>query len=469
MPSDPLAASNETRRITIQSITGSRACVFAVAFALLSVVPAKAQLGPLPGLPALSLGQPNGPARLDGNGVLSASLPSTVSSAQVAATGVVQSISIGSGGGYVLTPPSITIAAPPAGGSQAVATVSSMGIGSTLIVSAGAGYTVGALLSLNGGMCSAAPVMQVTNVNGSGGVTGTAAISPGLCTAIPNPYTMTATTNSGSGSGASFNVNWSVTGVRVISGGSGYTFIPSVTFSPTTSPLPSSGTATGNASLANLLALGISGIGGSGIAAQGAFVDASKIRIAATGSPLTIPPNTSWLALIQPGTLSSQTLTLPTSPADGLILRISTAGAISALTLSPPVPGWTNASSLPANSGFELGWDAGLAVWLPFTGGFGTGAVASGPALNTVSNTYTNSGAISTTDSFALINSARAVTMTLAAGNMNGHSIVINNYGTGTTTISLMLGGSLSTVTLAQGSVLNVTWSASLATYLLNA
>lgn len=92
-----------------------------------------------------------------------------------------------------------------------------------------------------------------------------------------------------------------------------------------------------------------------------------------------------------------------------------------------------------------------------------------GPAggLITVSNTYTSAGAIATTDSYSLINSASSLAMTLANGSVNGHSITINNYGVGTATVTLKLQGSTQAVPLASGSVLNLFWNTSLTTYLL--
>jgi len=88
-------------------------------------------------------------------------------------------------------------------------------------------------------------------------------------------------------------------------------------------------------------------------------------------------------------------------------------------------------------------------------------------ALNTVTNTYTSSGAIATTDTFALINSASAVSMTVAAGSTDGHPIIINNFGAGTATVTLNIQGTSTPVTLPSGSVLNVSWNAAHSTYLL--
>ncbi len=96
----------------------------------------------------------------------------------------------------------------------------------------------------------------------------------------------------------------------------------------------------------------------------GLLVDGSKSRATATGSGITVGASTNWLALTQTSTVSAQTLTLPASPVDGQLLRVSTLGTITALTLSPTVPGWTNGAQLPAGTGIQLGYDATAATWM---------------------------------------------------------------------------------------------------------
>ena len=96
----------------------------------------------------------------------------------------------------------------------------------------------------------------------------------------------------------------------------------------------------------------------------GVQADASKTRLTATGTAYTVPATTSWLAMVQTGTLAAQSLTLPSAPVDGQLLRISTIGQVTALTLSPTVAGWSNGATLPANAGFTLGWDATSSAWL---------------------------------------------------------------------------------------------------------
>jgi hypothetical protein len=117
-----------------------------------------------------------------------------------------------------------------------------------------------------------------------------------------------------------------------------------------------------------------------------------------------------------------------------------------------------------------------MAGYLPLTGGTVTGSttfsaglvgVLAGAVINIVSNTYTSAGTIAITDTFALINNSYAVAMTLAAGTVDGHPIIINNYGAGTATVTLNIQGSVTPVVLPSGSVLNVSWNVALATYLL--
>ncbi len=96
----------------------------------------------------------------------------------------------------------------------------------------------------------------------------------------------------------------------------------------------------------------------------GLAVDGSKTRAAATGTAITVGANTNWLVLTQTGTVAAQPVTLPASPVDGQLLRISTLGTITALTFSPTVPGWTNGSQFPAGTGLQFGYDATAATWM---------------------------------------------------------------------------------------------------------
>ena len=95
-------------------------------------------------------------------------------------------------------------------------------------------------------------------------------------------------------------------------------------------------------------------------------VDTTGIRVALTGSSYTVPSTTDFVRFTQTATISSQTIVLPTVTQDGYavgFLNYSASGAVSALTFSPAVAGWTNASSLPANARVDAFWDATDGTW----------------------------------------------------------------------------------------------------------
>lgn len=115
------------------------------------------------------------------------------------------------------------------------------------------------------------------------------------------------------------------------------------------------------------------GSGGVAVFRQGSVgllrpvLDQSKVRAMAAGTALGVPATTSWYAMVQKGTVASQTLTLPTATGDGHLLRISTVGAVTALTLTPQsgdTVGWTAGATLAANSGIMLGYDQISKAWL---------------------------------------------------------------------------------------------------------
>jgi hypothetical protein len=79
---------------------------------------------------------------------------------------------------------------------------------------------------------------------------------------------------------------------------------------------------------------------------------------------------------------------------------------------------------------------------------------------------YTVGGAISPTCHFAVLNAGSAQSYTLAAG-ADGHTVTIYNYGAGTATVTLTLGGTSSAVTIAKGGVLGVKEWAAQSTWIL--
>jgi len=87
-----------------------------------------------------------------------------------------------------------------------------------------------------------------------------------------------------------------------------------------------------------------------------------------------------------------------------------------------------------------------------------------------VTNTYAASGAIRPADSFAIVNAAVAATMTLAAGTVDGHEIVIKRLGVGAVTVACTVDATAQTLTMSSAALqesLTLRWSASLASYLL--
>lgn len=99
---------------------------------------------------------------------------------------------------------------------------------------------------------------------------------------------------------------------------------------------------------------------------QGPQADGARFRIVITGSH-TIPATTSWYAGVQTGTVAAATLTFPTPANNGQILRISSRGTITALTLTPQggatINGWTNGTTLAANASILFGWDSTSSMW----------------------------------------------------------------------------------------------------------
>jgi hypothetical protein len=89
----------------------------------------------------------------------------------------------------------------------------------------GTGYTVGNTLTAVGGTGTPCQI-QVTAINGSGGIVGASVAVAGTYTALPGqPVTFTG----GSGTGASAFLKFELTTVDVISGGDGYTDVSTLT------------------------------------------------------------------------------------------------------------------------------------------------------------------------------------------------------------------------------------------------
>ncbi len=271
--------------------------------------------------------------------------------------------------------PTLTIAAPTGIGSTATAAVTNMAWtgGPSTFVSGGAGCSVNDLLTpvgytgtpfqmkvtaVSGGVVTA----MVPAGNGAGNMTApfataTLTMSGGTCTTAPT-----------------YAVNLYILTAAITGGGNGYTTPPTVTSSASPLSTATMGTTIGNnltvaGNLGQVLlngsgtTLGVAGTAGAPVILASALADQSKTRLTATGAAYTVPVGTSWLAMVQTATVAAQTVTLP-APIDGQKLLLTTAGAITALTFSPAVPGWTNGATLPANAGLALGWDAGSSAWM---------------------------------------------------------------------------------------------------------
>lgn len=320
-----------------------------------------------------------------GNCILGYALPNPLTSTAIAPTGSVTAITqtINGASYFIQTTnlpytPTISIAAPPSG-VRATATLTSLALNGFGTVSAGGtGYT-------NGDTC------QVTDLSGnrlfnvtitaSGGVISSAAFvgaSSLALTGVPGgpPQISNCTTPGGAG-GTMVSVNYlPIFGSGGISGGSGYTTAPAVTYST----FGAGGTVIGTSSVSNTFTatasngalqltnagtvLGISGSSGFPVVSVGASIDGSGVRQALTGASFTIPANTSLVRFTQSGTIATQTVVLPTAFGDGQPITIDNyTGALTALTFSPSVIGWTNGSTLAPNTTVVVRWDAVGGAW----------------------------------------------------------------------------------------------------------
>jgi hypothetical protein len=151
--------------------------------------------------------------------------------------GTVTGITIVNGGGYV-SYPSCAIGAPTlTGGTQA--TCSAFGFGVVMwrlpTSTAGSGYSVNDLLTMNampGLNCVTYPVIRVTGISATGGITELATYNWGFCTSFPTTgiYTFNG------GTGAGYTTPTGTNGIRwqilyaAVAGGAGYVTPPPVTF-----------------------------------------------------------------------------------------------------------------------------------------------------------------------------------------------------------------------------------------------
>ena len=166
----------------------------------------------------------------------------------------------------------------------------------------------------------------------------------------------------------------------VANAGSGYTQLPSVSFTPAYSQTYVGG-GTVNVTLSSSMSmsagsglvsfdsggteLGISGTSGAPVSNKGAEIDATAgSAIVLTTGGDSVPTNVSLRRYKPAGTLATATINLPTAFADGQLLQLDLYGYnITALTFSPSVTGFTNATIWTANTSHRLRWDAAGSVW----------------------------------------------------------------------------------------------------------
>lgn len=183
---------------------------------------------------------------------LGGAFASSVTTPTIGAMGGVASLTVGSTGSYAFIP-TVNIAAPPSGGSQASAAVATMKLSQWTLGSGGTGYSVNDILTLTGGTCTTNPQLKVTTVSG-GVITGTTGNGAGLCS---SPNFGTTTLTGGTGTGATLSsARYLVNTFTVIAAGN-YSVAPAVTIQ--TSPY---GSATATASL-GASSLTLTGGGGS--------------------------------------------------------------------------------------------------------------------------------------------------------------------------------------------------------------
>ena len=96
------------------------------------------------------------------------------------------------------------------------------------------------------------------------------------------------------------------------------------------------------------------------------------------------------------------------------------------------------------------------------------GVLSNGSPLPlSVSSTYTASGAINPSDTYALLNCATPAMMTLANSSSDGSRLTVTNMGPASATLTMNYYGAIQTVTLNKQGIVNFVWNAAHSTYLL--
>jgi len=162
------------------------------------------------------------------------------------------------------------------------------------------------------------------------------------------------------------------------------------------------------------------------------------------------------------GNLDAIEAAVDTKAATASLSTVATSGLYGDLTGKPTL-GTAASRDVPAT-----GDASATQVVLGSDGRLGKGDAR--PPFYAITTTYTASGAISTSDRIALINSASAVTMTLGSGTTNGNVMVIKRYGAGSVTITAHLDGVSNSSIVADSATIKesvtLAWSTSFSTWL---
>lgn len=283
--------------------------------------------------------------------------------------------------------PKVIIAPPTGSGSTATAEVRSLSmIGFGTVSPVGSGYTVGDILTIQGGspiVSAANPTpstprqIRVASINGSGGIT---SIDSSGTTGTYNyalPWLDSTELTGGTGTGARLTASaWRVGAApTVTASGSGYTAAPEVSYSPKFGGTAAT-TVTMNAQVSLSAGAGsvvVSSAGTQlGVAGTNNVVrtvsptaNGTVVRWLPTGTTYTVPVGCELVRFTNTAAYGTNvTITLPASPVDGQYMQFTTgAFSMNSITLSPTALGFTT-SSLAAYTSLRIRWDATAASWM---------------------------------------------------------------------------------------------------------
>ncbi len=314
-------------------------------------------------------------------GVLSVSLPSPLNISAIATQGGVASTTISSPGNQtgVITSgtgfPTLSLPAPPTGGTQATIAVATMGSnGPGYVANGGINYVVGDHLVFVGGTYTTPAQATVTSISTGGVITGLSGYAGGSYTALPLGNI---TLSGGSGTGGSAQgANWFISSVSIIAAGGAYsgTLTATATASPgtTINSAPSISALIGNAFTAtggagkllmdsNGTTIGVSGTAGTAVIHAGAVENAAlATSTPATGATITAAANTDsyFVDGTVGATLAALTFKLPVLTGRvGQRFEMTVVPTITTATVQ------TSANAAVANFGGAAGLAPGTHAW----------------------------------------------------------------------------------------------------------